>query len=239
MADHVLSLSKYLAVAGISARRKAVDLIKAGKVAVNGTIVTHPAHRIFPGDVVAVQGKTVKPQIELRYIMLNKPLGVVSTASDEHGRPTVLELIDMDERLYPIGRLDINTTGIILLTNDGALAHQLAHPSFEISKKYRVHLDKPVLKEHMAAVRLGIVLPDGPIAVDAITYSNRTHTQVDVTLHSGRNRIVRRIFKYMGYQVLSLDRIGYANLTLEGLANGQWRVLTHEEVDVLKKKVQP
>jgi 23S rRNA pseudouridine2605 synthase len=231
------SLSKYLAQAGVAARRKVVDLIKQGKVTVNGVRITEPGHKISKNDIVKIGKKIIRP-ISKVYILLNKPKGYITTVTDEKGRATVMDLVaDAGAaRLYPVGRLDKDTTGLLLITNDGELAAALAHPKNLIKKSYMVLLDKPLEQEHAYHIKKGIKLVDGFIAADTLSFvPNKAHNTVKVTIHSGKNRIVRRIFEHFGYEVAKLDRVSYAGLTKKGLPLGRWRFLKARDVTELKK----
>lgn len=232
------SLSKFLAVAGVCARRKATELIKDGAIKVNGVIETNPAYRVQLTDIVFYKNQQVKLQQKFLYILLNKPAGYVTTVSDERGHKTVLDLIQLPggERVYPIGRLDKETTGLLLLTNDGIFAQQLAHPRYEVAKTYQIRLDKEFLVRDALRIEKGVMLEDGLLHVDALDINSQQPTEVIVTLHSGKNRIVRRLFKILGYYVQELDRINYAGLTFKGLRRGQWRFLTDNEVRALKSE---
>lgn len=229
MEDSKNSLSRYLARTGISSRRKAVILINAGHVTVNGVVVINPAMRLCAADEVTVNSKLVfaAPKI---YILLNKPYGYITTLSDEHGRKTVMDLVPVRKyRLYPVGRLDRQTTGLLLITNDGDLAYRLSHPQYEVNKTYLVTLNAPVKESDFAQIQVGIFLSDGYIKVDKIKrLSNR---RIELILHSGRYRIIRRLFVKLGYAVTELDRIIYAGLKKEGLPVGSWRQLIKKEVD--------
>lgn len=231
-----LRLNKFLSNAGVCSRRDADKLIVAGEVSVNGTVVTELGVKIMPQDHVEVSGKgVVKPESKV-YVLLNKPKNVVTTSDDPQERRTVMDLVRhaCPERIYPVGRLDRNTTGLLLLTNDGDLSARLTHPSYMKKKIYHVWLDKDVSVEHMQAIASGIELPDGPIHADAISYVvEGDRKQVGIELHSGRNRIVRRIFEHLGYRVLKLDRVYFAGLTKKDLPRGKWRFLNEEEVRYL------
>ncbi len=232
-----MQLNRYLAHCGICSRRKAVDLIKAGRVTVNYQVVEQPGHRVASGDRVAVDGKQVACEQQV-YVLLNKPRGYVTTLRDPEGRKTVMELVtDVGEqRLYPVGRLDRETTGLLLLTNDGDLAQRLAHPKYEVAKIYHVTLSEPLSVRDRRTIVEGLELEDGPIQADEIQYADQQDKrQIIIALHSGRNRIVRRIFEHFGHEVKKLDRIGYAGLTKKGLRHRQWRMLTAHEIESLKR----
>ncbi|MCO5248606.1 MAG: rRNA pseudouridine synthase [Chitinophagales bacterium] len=235
-----IRLNKYLANAGICSRRKADGLIEQGLVQVNNTTVYEMGYKVKPGDVVTYQGEVVSYENKV-YVLLNKPKDFITTTSDEKGRRTVMGLVrtatKSNERIYPVGRLDRNTTGLLLLTNDGELTQYLSHPSSEIIKVYQVELDKPITRRDLETIREeGVELEDGRVFVDEIDI---TTPQVDfrfvgVAIHSGKNRIVRRIFEHFGYEIKSLDRVLYAGLTKKDLPRGKWRYLTEKELIFLK-----
>ncbi len=232
-----MRLNKFIAHCGISSRRKAAEYIQNGLVAVNGKVVNEIGHRVMEGDTVTFKGKPVTPEIKKVYLLLNKPKDFVTTVSDEKGRKTVMDIVGkaVKERIYPVGRLDRATLGLLLLTNDGDLAKKLSHPSHGVSKVYQVVLDKPVSEEHLELIRKGLTLEDGPTPVDGINYiKNAPPTEVGIEIHIGRNRIVRRIFEHLGYQVKKLDRTIYAGLTKKDLPRGRFRHLTEREVIMLK-----
>lgn len=232
-----MRLNKYIAHSGLCSRRKAADLVKAGKVKVNGAVEDNPAVMINEGDVVTFENKELKPETEKVYILLNKPKNVVTTLSDEKGRRTVIDVIKnkVKERIYPVGRLDKATTGLLLLTNDGELAKKLSHPSHGVKKFYHVVLDKEVTEEHLALIRKGLELEDGLAMVDEAVYiTGKGKEEVGLEIHIGKNRIVRRIFENLGYRVVKLDRTYYAGLTKKDLPRGWSRRLTKQEVIMLK-----
>ncbi len=232
-----MPLNKYIAHAGISGRREAAAIVKAGHISVNGTIIVEPGYKVKHKDVIKLKGKVLHLQVTPVYILLNKPKDYICTASDPEGRKTVLDIIKnaTTARVFPVGRLDRNTTGVLILTNDGDLSQKLTHPSYEIKKIYEVTLDKPVSKADMESISNGIELEDGFIAADAISYlSNTSKNIIGIEIHSGRNRIVRRIFEYLGYDVRHLDRVMFANLTKKNVDRGKWRFLTEKEVRLLK-----
>lgn len=223
-------LNHYLAICGAASRRGAVALIAQKKVSVNGKIITTPGFRVTEDDMVRYKGKILRPEVKT-YIVLNKPSGYVTTRSDEVGRQTVLDLLGSTakmHRLYPVGRLDMTTTGVLLLTNDGDLAQKLAHPSKKISKIYIVTLDRPFNSEDSPRLLKGVRLDDGVAAVDRL--DQKAPQVIEVAIHSGRNRIVRRLFEYLGYRIKSLDRVAFAGLTVRGLPRGGWRRLTASEL---------
>jgi 23S rRNA pseudouridine2605 synthase len=234
----LMPLNKYIAHSGICSRRDAAELIRQGKVLVNGQLVTEPGTKVAPADYVKVNGKKVTITNELVYVLLNKPKDYITTTDDPQGRKTVLDLIRhaTTERVYPVGRLDRNTSGVLLLTNDGELAQKLAHPKHEIKKIYHVTLDKVLTKGDFDKIINGeVILEDGPAYVDVIAYADsRDKTQVGLEIHSGRNRIVRRIFEHLGYDVRGLDRVMYAGLTKKNVQRGKWRLLTEKEIRILK-----
>ena len=234
--DEPIRLNKYIANSGVCSRREADDLIAAGAVLVNGAPVTTLGTKVTINDRVEVNRQEVKPESKV-YVLLNKPRNCVTTSDDPQERMTVVNLVRSaaKERIYPVGRLDRNTTGVLLLTNDGELAAKLVHPSFEKKKIYHAWLDKEVSPEDMQKLADGIELEDGEMHADAISYvTDDDHTQVGIEIHSGRNRIVRRLFEALGYRVVKLDRVYFAGLTKKNLGRGKWRYLTQEEVDNLK-----
>ena len=233
-----IRLNKYLADCGICSRREADDLIKAGCVMVNDEVITTMGYKVKTEDKVVYGGQTLNRE-KLRYILLNKPKGYITTSDDPYERDTVMELVKnaCPERVYPVGRLDKQTTGLLLFTNDGDLAKKLTHPSSEVPKLYHVILDKPLTKNDMLRISEGIELDDGPIAADSIAYDQDDDSKksIGIELHSGRNRIVRRIFEHLGYEVTKLDRVMFAGLDKYKLPRGEWRFLTDLEVVNLKK----
>lgn len=232
-----MPLNKYIAHAGVCGRREAAELVKDGKVTVNGDKVFEPGYKVSQSDKIVVKGKTVFLQKNLVYLLLNKPKDFITTANDPQGRKTVLDLVKgaTPERVYPVGRLDRNTTGVLLLTNDGELAQKLTHPSFEVKKIYEVTLDKPVTKKDLDQIASGITLEDGFVAADSVGYADpKTKNVVGIEIHSGRNRIVRRIFEHLGYDVKALDRVMFANLTKKNVERSKWRFLNEKEVRLLK-----
>ena len=225
-------LQKIIARAGICSRREAEKLILAGKVSVDGKIIRELGAKAELNQKIRVDGKLLTLDAEKIYIMLNKPRGYVSTAKDERGRKTILELIDIPERIYPIGRLDLNSEGLILLTNDGELTNALIHPRFEVKKTYRAKISGVLTEEKLDLLRAGIELDDGLTAPAEIYMLDKD--LVEITIHEGRNRQVRRMFSAIGCDVKRLRRIKFANLTLDSLKVGKWRELTAEEVAELK-----
>ncbi len=234
--DEKIRLNKFMANAGICSRREADEFIQQGLVKVNGQVVTELGTKISHDDTVEYDEKVVALESKC-YILLNKPKDCVTTSDDPNGRTTVLDLVKgaCNERIYPVGRLDRNTTGVLLLTNDGDLASKLTHPKYVKKKIYHVWTDKDIAEEDMQRIADGIELEDGPIHADAISYATETdRNQAGIEIHSGRNRIVRRIFESLGYHVTKLDRVYFAGLTKKNLPRGRWRYLTQEEVNFLK-----
>jgi 23S rRNA pseudouridine2605 synthase len=231
------SLSKFLANAGIAARRKVVDLIKNGEITINHHVVTEPGYKLQKNDTVRYQKKEIKPTAKV-YILLNKPKNYITTAQDEYDRETVLDLIPLAQkkRLFPIGRLDRDTTGLILITNDGELAQNIAHPKYNTPKTYRVTLSQPITTHALDKLHFGIRLRDGIIKPDRLyAVPGSRNTQIIIEIHSGKNRIIRRIFEALGYEVILLDRFKYAGLTKKNLSLGNWRYLTPKEISTLTK----
>lgn len=230
-----IRLNRFIANAGICSRREADKLIARGNVQINGKVVTELGVRVRPEDEVRYKGKVITREKPV-YILLNKPKDVITTTDDPQGRKTVLDLLDeaARERIYPVGRLDRHTTGLLLLTNDGELAKKLTHPSHEIPKIYKVELDKPIEEKHFQQLLEGVTLEDGKIKPDALAVVSSDSTTLGVDIHSGRNRIVRRMFEHFGYRIQKLDRTAYAGLTKGNLARGQWRFLQEKEVVRLK-----
>lgn len=234
-AEDGVRLNKFIANSGICSRREADDFIAAGLVSVNGKVVTELGTKVFPADEIRFNGERIRGE-EKVYILMNKPKDFVTTVSDPHAEKTVVSLVSgkCKERVYPVGRLDKATTGVLLLTNDGDLAEKLTHPSYEKKKIYHVHLDKNFKQTDLSELLRGITLEDGFIQADAVSYVDEDKTQVGVEIHSGRNRIIRRMFEHLGYKVKKLDRVYFAGLTKKNLRRGQWRFLTEQEVAMLK-----
>ena len=231
-----LRLNKFLANAGICSRREADEFIQAGVVTVNGEVVTELGTKILRTDEVKFHDAPVSLEKKV-YVLLNKPKDYVTTSDDPQQRKTVMDLVKdvCPERIYPVGRLDRNTTGVLLLTNDGDLASKLTHPKFLKKKVYHVHLDRNVTAHDLQQIRDGITLEDGEIKADAVEYADdNDKAQVGIEIHSGKNRIVRRIFESLGYRVTKLDRVQFAGLTKKNLRRGDWRFLTEKEVDMLR-----
>ncbi|OSZ73542.1 pseudouridine synthase [Chitinophagaceae bacterium IBVUCB2] len=232
-----MPLNKYIAHAGICGRREAAEMVKKGLVKVNGKVITEPGHKVLPTDDINVNNKKTFLAKNLVYILLNKPKDYITTTDDPQNRKTVLDIIGKatTERVYPVGRLDRNTSGVLLLTNDGELAQKLTHPSNEIKKVYHVTLDKPLVQKDFDKILSGVKLEDGPASVDVLAYADiKDKTQVGVEIHSGRNRIVRRIFEVLGYDVKNLDRVIFAGLTKKNIERGKFRFLSEKEVRDLK-----
>lgn len=232
-----MPLNKFIAHSGICSRRDAAGVVKSGKVTVNDQTILEPGFKVNPKDEVKVSGKKIAVRRNLVYILLNKPKDYITTMEDPEGRKTVLEIIKhaTTERVYPVGRLDRNTTGVLLFTNDGELAQKLSHPSYQVRKIYEVRLDKPLAKKDFDSLLAGITLEDGPIAPDSLAYADsKDKSIIGIEIHSGRNRIVRRIFESLGYDVRNLDRVMFANLTKKNVERGKWRFLSEKEVRLLK-----
>jgi 23S rRNA pseudouridine2605 synthase len=233
----LIRLNRYIANSGICSRREADQYILAGAVKVNGKVVTELGTKVSPSDRVQYDGQSIRSE-RLVYVLLNKPKGFITTTDDPFDRKTVMALVEnaVKERIYPVGRLDRNTTGLLLLTNDGDLAKKLTHPKHKVRKVYHVELDKPLIKSDMLKIIEGIELEDGIAVVDEVAYTENTTSKKDIgiELHSGKNRIVRRIFEALGYDVLKLDRVIFAGLTKKDLPRGKWRILTDHEISYLK-----
>ncbi|MEI6139341.1 MAG: pseudouridine synthase [Mariniphaga sp.] len=231
-----MRLNRYIANAGLCSRREADTFIATGCVTVNGKIVSEMGHQVLQGDSVSFNGKVISSEKKV-YVLLNKPKGYVTTLEDPHADKTVMELIAnaCPERIYPVGRLDKNTTGLLLFTNDGDLTKRLTHPKYNRKKIYHVFTDQNVTKNHLQEIVDGITLEDGFVAADSVSYvSDDDKKQVGIEIHSGKNKIVRRIFEHLGYKVIKLDRVYFCGLTKKDLPRGRWRMLTPEEVNLLK-----
>lgn len=235
--DGLIRLNKFLADAGVCSRREADKLIEAGVVTVNGKVVTQLGTKVKRTDKVVYGGQLLRAE-KLQYILLNKPKGYITTSEDTHDRKIVMSLVQnaCQERIYPVGRLDRNTTGLLLFTNDGDLAKKLTHPKHGVKKLYHVVLDKPLTKNHLLEIAAGLKLEDGEIKPDKIAYDMKAadKREIGIELHSGRNRIVRRVFEHLGYKVVKLDRVMFASLTKKDIPRGKWRHLTEKEVNMLK-----
>lgn len=232
-----IRLNKYVADAGVCSRREADNLIEDGKIKINDEIITQMGTRVMPNDKVYYNGKLLHGE-KLRYILLNKPKDFITTLDDPQGRRTVMELVKhaCSERIYPVGRLDRNTTGLLLFTNDGALTKRLTHPKYGVKKLYHAVLEKPLTKNDMLKILGGVELEDGIITPDKVSWVTEENSKkhVGIELHSGKNRIVRRIFEKMGYEVVRLDRVIFAGLTKKDLPRGKWRRLEEKELNILK-----
>jgi 23S rRNA pseudouridine2605 synthase len=227
-----MKLNAYISHAGICSRRKAAELVKQGAVTVNGQEQRDPSYDVQEHDKIIALGRCVKIE-KFVYILLNKPKGYVTTVQDEQGRKTVLDLLgkEIKERIYPVGRLDRESTGALLLTNDGALAYALSHPRYEVAKTYHVTVNKGIEDKTVELIKKGVCLEDGRVKIDAISFCSTTYRQtVRIVLHNGKNRVIRRMFEALGFWVDKLDRVAYGGLTLRGLPRGGWRYLTGAEV---------
>ena len=234
--DDKIRINKYLASGGTCSRREAEKFIVAGAVSVNGKPMTDLSYRVSPSDLVKFNGQTIRGE-KKKYVLLNKPKDFITTTSDERDRKTVMQLVEKacEERIYPVGRLDRNTTGLLLFTNDGDLAKKLVHPKQGVRKIYHVTLDKKLAKHHLSSIEKGIELDDGLAPVDSISFiEGSAHNQVGIELHIGRNRIVRRIFESFGYEVQHLDRVVFGNLTKKDVKRGSWKHLDKKELDLLR-----
>lgn len=235
-----LRLNKYISNSGVCSRRDADILIQDGKVKVNGKTITELGFRVSRTDEVRVNNKIIRPQNNV-YILLNKPKGYLSTTEDPQQRETVMQLVEKatrGERVYPVGRLDKNTTGLLLLTNDGDLTHSLIHPSQGVEKIYAVTLDKSLTKNDFQRITEGVELEDGTASVDELAYiDERDKSKLGIKLHSGRNRVIRRLFEALGYKVEKLDRVVFGILTKKDLPRGKWRYLSPKEVQIMKGKL--
>ncbi len=234
--DKLIRLNKYIAGTGLCSRREADEFIKAGLITVNNKIISELGSRVNPSDNIKYNGERLKEERKV-YILLNKPKDYITTVEDPHAKKTVLDLVRhaCSERIYPVGRLDRNTTGVLLLTNDGDLTKKLTHPKFNKLKIYHVYLNKILKGRDLEKIAEGITLEDGLIKADAISYVDpNDKKQVGIEIHSGRNRIVRRIFESLEYKILKLDRVYFAGLTKKGLQRGKWRFLNDKEISMLK-----
>jgi len=234
-------LNRYIARAGVCSRRNADILIESGQVRVNGEVVQEYWFQVKKGDQVSVNGKSISP-CPYRYIVLNKPKDTITTLNDEKGRKTVMDLITLEggiSGLFPVGRLDRSTSGVLVLTTDGDLAHRLMHPSFQVSKHYRVRTKAPIKSNQIDQLLSGIVLEDGMAKCDQVIYmKSGNHREIGIELHSGRNRQIRRMLSALGHEIISLERTSYAGLTTRGLRRGAWRELTAKETRILYRMVR-
>lgn len=229
-------LNKYIAHSGVCSRREADVHIGLGVVKVNNRVVIELGYQVQQGDIVHFDGKLITPE-KKSYVLLNKPKGFITTTKDEHGRKTVMDLVakSTNSRIVPVGRLDRPTTGLLLFTNDGDLAKKLTHPSSKVKKLYHVLLTKSLKPHDLAQIRRGLTLDDGPVKVDEVSYvQGASKREIGLEIHSGKNRIVRRIFEHLGYEIVSLDRVVFAGLTKKDLPRGTWRHLTKQEINFLK-----
>lgn len=233
--DELIRLNRYISNSGVCSRRDADKLIEAGEIKVNGKVITEMGYKVSSSDVVEY-GKKRLSREKMVYVLLNKPKDFITTMDDPQGRRTVMDLVKTagEERIYPVGRLDRNTTGLLLLTNDGELAKKLSHPSHKIKKLYQAELDKPITENHFMEIQEGLKLEDGMAYVDDLAIASADKKTVGIDLHIGRNRIVRRIFEHLDYEVVRLDRVMYAGLTKKDLPRGKWRMLSEKEINRLK-----
>jgi 23S rRNA pseudouridine2605 synthase len=237
--EDLIRLNKFIANSGLCARREADELIRQGHIAVNGKKVMDMGVKVRHSDTVTYNGKILSPGRKV-YVLLNKPKGYVTTVRDPYAEQTVMDLVReaTSERIYPVGRLDKGTTGVLLLTNDGDLAGKLTHPKYGVGKVYHVFTDKPVTKGVMETIIRGVELDGETVSADAMSFPDpEDHTQVGIEIHSGQNRVVRRIFENLGYRIKKLDRVSFAGLTKKNLQRGHWRHLTQKEVSVLKRGI--
>ncbi len=233
-----MRINRYLAACGLASRRKAEELVREGRVTLNGETLHSLAVTIHDGDQVRVDGMPVSPAADHIYVLLNKPKGYVTTAMDEHGRKTVLELVPAEPRIFPVGRLDINSTGVLLLTNDGELAHRLMHPRFKVAKVYRAALDRDFTERDLRKFTAGLLLEDGPTQPCSARFFADSRRQVEVELREGRQQQVRRMFAALNYHVQTLNRIRFGCLDVQGVPRRQWRYLEQREVIALKQSVK-
>ena len=240
--EALIRINKYIARAGVCSRRKADELIEKGLVKVNGAVVTELGTRVKESDEVEVNGRSISPRGHV-YILVNKPKDTITTTDDPHDRETVMGLIALPEEekrgLFPVGRLDRDTTGVLLVTNDGDLAHRLMHPRYEITKLYRVRTKRPMKPHELDQLRKGVELEDGMAAADQAAYVNPPdHREVGLSIHEGRNRQVRRMFEALGHEIAQLERVNYAGLTAEDIRPGKWRRLREHEIRQLHRQVK-
>ncbi len=233
-------LNKFLSHSGVASRRNADEIIEQGRVEINGKVVTELGTRVDPGsDTIAVDGEVVRLPEKYTYVLLNKPKDTITTVKDERGRKTVMDVVSLRGRFYPVGRLDRNSTGALLITNDGELAHRLMHPRFEVEKAYYVRLDKPLEEKDRKKLLRGVTIDKKKAKAEEVTLIEKSkRTEIGVVLHEGRNRQIRNMFEVLGYDVKALDRVAYAGLTCKGIKRGEWRHLTKKEVAGLKSLVK-
>ncbi|GGG96830.1 hypothetical protein GCM10011416_13390 [Polaribacter pacificus] len=230
-----IRLNKYISNSGVSSRREADTYIASGNVTVNGKVITEMGFKVKPGDEVRFDGTSISPEVK-RYILLNKPKNYITTMDDDRNRKTVMDLIEnaTKERIYPVGRLDRNTTGLLLFTNDGDLAKKLTHPKHNVQKLYHASLDKKLELKHLQRLRDEVIIEGRKVFIDEVDYVvGESKTEVGIKIHSGRNRIVRKIFEHFGYKVVKLDRVIFAGLTKKNLPRGRYRPLTEQEINTL------
>lgn len=229
-----MRLNRFIAISGICSRREADELIRKGKVEVNGKVITEMGFQVGKKDKVKYEGKFLKAE-KMQYVLLNKPKGFITTMKDDRDRKTVMSLVEKacDERIYPVGRLDRQTTGLLLFTNDGELAKKLTHPSHRVKKIYQIGLNKPITTKDFEAIQAGLTLEDGEIKVDELAILTDDNLTLGIEIHSGKNRIIRRIFEHLGYTVERLDRVMFGKLTKKNLGRGKWRHLSEKEVGML------
>lgn len=234
--ENLIRLNKYISNSGVCSRRHADELIKSGKIKVNGKIVTELGTKISLSDKIEYDNKVLKPE-KFVYVLLNKPKDHITTLDDPQGRKTVMHLVRnaAKERIYPVGRLDRNTTGLLLFTNDGELAKKLSHPSHTIQKIYIIETNKNISENDLTKILEGVELEDGKAMVDSVNYIEGNKREIAIELHTGKNRIIRRIFEYLGYEIIRLDRVMYAGLNKIGITRGKWRFLNSREIGILKK----
>ena len=231
-----IRLNKYIANSGVCSRREADTYIEHGSVEVNGNLVTEMGYKVQPNDIVRFDGTSITPE-QKKYILLNKPKNYITTMDDDRGRKTVMDLVSnaSKERIYPVGRLDRNTTGLLLFTNDGELAKKLTHPKHDVRKLYHASLDKKLELKDLEKLRGEVIIEGKKVFIDAVSYvDGQPKSEVGIEIHSGRNRIVRKIFEHLGYKVSKLDRVIFAELTKKNLPRGRWRELTNQEVSNLQ-----
>lgn len=233
-----IRLNRFIAMCGVSSRRKADNLIEEGHISINGEIVSSLGHKVqLSKDIVRLNGDVISPE-KKQYILLNKPRGYITTTNDDRGRKEVMLLVKnaCKERIFPVGRLDKETTGLLLFTNDGLLAKKLMHPKHVIPKIYHVTLNKPLTNRELTQIKSGINLEDGLVNVDNVSFLNNNKAKLEIQIHIGKNRIVRRIFKFLNYNVVELDRVSYSFLNKDGLKVGKWRKLQFKEVVMLNEQ---
>jgi 23S rRNA pseudouridine2605 synthase len=234
--DSLIRLNRYISNSGICSRREADVIIESGAISVNGEVVTELGTKVSDADIIKYNGQLLRREKPV-YVLLNKPKDFITTTDDPQERKTVMQLVESatEDRIYPVGRLDRNTTGLLLFTNDGEMAQRLMHPKYDVRKIYLAQLDKKLTRVHFDEILEGLELEDGLIKVDELSYVDNDHSQIGIEIHSGRNRIIHRIFEHLGYVVEKLDRVLYADLSKKDLPRGKWRLLTDLEIRNLKK----